>query len=50
MAHPNGGFGNAFPTAHTFSQAYNYVGPNGVIFNSTTDETITAIIDKISLM
>ena len=42
MAHPNGGFGNTFTTTHTFSQAYNHVGPNGIMFNSTTGEKIKA--------
>jgi hypothetical protein len=52
MGHPNGGTGNIFPTKHSFAQAYNHVGQNGVHFNSTTGEKIYAKLgfaqDKIT--
>lgn len=42
MAHPNGSNGNALPVRHTFAQAYAYVGPAGVQFESTTREAMQA--------
>ncbi len=41
MAHPNGGE-NPFSVQHTFSQAFNFVGPGGFTFFSTTGEQIHA--------
>lgn len=42
MAHPEGGHGNTFETKHSFEQAYNHVGPNGIYFDSMTGNKITA--------
>lgn len=42
MAHPNGGQGNRFNTTHSFTQAYAFVGAEGVKFLSTTGEHIYA--------
>lgn len=42
MSHPLGGQGNYFSPVHTFEQAYEYVGPGSVTFNSTTGERISA--------
>ena len=36
MAHPSGGSGGQFKTAHTFAQAYIYVGTHGIRLRSTT--------------
>jgi len=42
MPHPHGGRGNTFDTHHSFAEGYQYVGPRGVDFQSTTNETIWA--------
>ena len=42
MGHPNGGKGNPFRIGHSFDEAYEHVGPQGVSFLSTTGEQIYA--------
>jgi hypothetical protein len=42
MAHPSGGSGNKFDTLHSFSEAYNFVGAQGIEFPSTTHQQVTA--------
>lgn len=42
MAHPNSGQGSRFYPKHTFTEAYTFVGADGVEFRSTTGERIHA--------
>lgn len=42
MPHPNGGKGNYFGPLHAFEQAYEQVGHRGLVFASTTGESIHA--------
>ena len=42
MVHPNGGRRNIFPTRNTFQEAYDFVGSDGVTFESMTGKQINA--------
>jgi hypothetical protein len=42
MGHPDVGRGNFFKTYHSFQQAFDFVGLNGIDFKSTTGERIIA--------
>lgn len=42
MGHPSGGKGNTFPVDHSFDEAYEHIGAQGVSFLSTTGEQIYA--------
>jgi len=42
MSHPNGGLGHAFYPEHSFDEARNFIGTQGIGFRSTDGEKITA--------
>ena len=42
MGHPNEGKGNTFSIGHSFEEVYEYIGPHGISFISTTGEKIFA--------
>lgn len=43
MSHPDGGCGNYFEPVHSFEEAFNFIGPRGHSFYSTTNEEVQAV-------